>query len=67
MHTIACQDVSGIECPFVAKGETMEEAMGQLKDHGMGMHQEELAKMMAEGMSEEQMMEKMKSVAKEEM
>ncbi len=67
MHTIACQDM-GIEgCPFVAKGETMEEAMMQLKDHGDAVHPTEIKQMMDSGMTEEQMMEKMKMVAKEEM
>jgi predicted small metal-binding protein len=66
MHTIVCQEVSGLACPFVAKGETMEEAMMELKSHGMEMHMAELSKMMSEGMTEEMMMNKMKEAAKTE-
>ncbi|GEM_PF-3525883 len=64
MHSIACQDVSSLACPFIAEGESMEAAMMALKNHGMEMHQEELGKMMAEGMTEEMLIEKMKGAAK---
>ncbi len=67
MYHIACQEVTGFSCPFVAEGETMEAAMESLKSHGMEVHAEELQKMMADGMTEEMMMEKMKSVAKMDM
>lgn len=53
-------------CPFVAKGENLETAMMQLKEHGMSVHGPEMQKMMAEGMTEAMMMDKMKSIAKTE-
>lgn len=52
-------------CPFVAKGETEEEVIQQLKDHALTAHPEESAKMM-EGKSEEEMNEMLKSKIKEE-
>jgi predicted small metal-binding protein len=66
MKTLSCQDVSGVACPFVAKGETEEEAIQQLMDHAKTAHPEESAKMM-EGKSEEEMNEMLKSKVKEEM
>lgn len=51
-------------CPFVAEGETVEAAMGMLSSHGMEMHKDAMEKMMAEGMTADQMAEKMKAVAK---
>ncbi len=64
MNSIACADM-GIEgCPFVAEGETMEEAMMKSKEHATATHAAEIEKMMADGMTEESMMEKMKSVVK---
>lgn len=63
MYKIACKDMGMETCPFVAEGETMEEAMMQLKNHGTETHAAEMEKMMADGMTEEMMMEKMKSVA----
>ncbi|MBU1145928.1 DUF1059 domain-containing protein [Patescibacteria group bacterium] len=65
MKTLSCQDVSGLACPFVAKGETEEEVIQQLMDHAKTAHPEESAKMM-EGKSEEEMKEMMKSKVKEE-
>jgi predicted small metal-binding protein len=64
MTKIACADM-GMDCPFVAEGETMEQAMGALQHHGDEVHADAIKEMMANGMTEEQMMEKMKSVAKE--
>lgn len=64
MHSIACQDVSGLACPFVAQGESMEDAMAELRNHGMSTHMNELQQMMNEGMTEEMLVEKMKSSAK---
>jgi predicted small metal-binding protein len=66
MHSIACQDVSGLACPFVAQGESMDEAMMELRNHGMESHPTELMQMMNEGMTEEMLVEKMKSAAKSE-
>lgn len=52
MKTLACSDVSGQACDFVAKAEDANGAKSMLKDHGMEAHKE-----MMEGMSEEQMAE----------
>lgn len=66
MHSISCHDASGLTCDFTATGETLEAAIENLKNHGMEMHAGELQKMMAEGMTEEMMMEKIKAAAKSE-
>lgn len=66
MTTIACQDMGIAGCDFVAKGETMEEAMGALKEHGMSVHAEEIKGMMDAGMTEDAMAAKMQEVAKTE-
>jgi predicted small metal-binding protein len=65
MHNITCQDVSGLACDFVAQGETTEEAMMDLRNHGMETHPTELQQMMNDGMTEEMLVEKMKSADKE--
>lgn len=59
MKTLTCKIVSGIDCPYVAKGETDEEVMVQLKEHGQEAHPEEIKKMM-EGMSEDDLVKRMK-------
>lgn len=61
MKKLACSAVSGdIECNFVATGDTDEEVMSQLKQHGKEAH----------GMTEEDIteetMKKMKENIKEE-
>jgi len=65
MKTLGCNDVSGLACSYVAKGETDEQVMEDLKNHGNTVHPEEIKKMM-EGMSEEELMQKMKENIKEE-
>ncbi len=64
MNTIACADMGMEGCPFVAEGETMEAAMASLKEHGTAAHADAIKAMMDGGMTEEQMAEKMQSVAK---
>jgi predicted small metal-binding protein len=64
MYQVACKDMGMDACPFVAEGETVEAAMGMLSSHGMEMHKDAMEKMMAEGMTADQMAEKMKAVAK---
>lgn len=65
MKTLSCQDVSGLSCPFVAKGETEEAVIQQLMDHAQAEHPEESAKMM-EGKTPEEVTEMLKSKIKEE-
>jgi predicted small metal-binding protein len=65
MKTLSCQDVSGLSCPFVAKGETEEAVIQQLMDHAKAEHPEESAKMM-EGKTPEEVNEMLKSKIKEE-
>ena len=67
MKTLACKDVCGekcITCPFVAKGETDEDAMKQLDKHGKKVHPKEVGEM-TKTMSKEQMMALMKSKIQE--
>ena len=63
MYKIACQDM-GLACPFIAEDETLEGAMMKSKDHSLHIHAAEIKKMMDEGMTEDAMMEKMKTIAK---
>jgi len=65
MKTLSCQDVSGLACPFVAKGETEEEVIQQLMGHAKTDHPEESTKMM-EGKTEEEMKEMLKLKIKDE-
>lgn len=65
MKTLSCQDMSGLSCPFVAKGETEETVIQQLMDHAKAEHSEELTKII-EGKTEEEVKEMMKSKIKEE-
>lgn len=44
MRTLACKDL-GIECDFVAKGETIHEVMEHMVDHIEDNHLEEWAQM----------------------
>lgn len=64
MKTISCKD-NGINCPFVAKGTTADEAAKNLMHHAEKSHRNELKKMQ-DTMSEAQIMEKMRSVVKDE-
>jgi|JI8StandDraft_1071087.scaffolds.fasta_scaffold316329_2 predicted small metal-binding protein len=60
MYNLSCKDVSGIECPFVAKGNSEEEVMADLTEHGVAKHLDKIQAMMAEGMTQEQMEDKMR-------
>jgi predicted small metal-binding protein len=64
MKTLACGDM-GLTCPFVAKGDTEENVLQQLRDHGDAMHPEEV-KVMKAKMSKEEMDSVMRSKIKEE-
>ena len=60
MYNLSCKDVSGIECPFVAKGNSEEEVMADLTEHGAAKHLDKIQAMMAEGMTQEQMEDEMR-------
>lgn len=59
MVTIACRDM-GFDCDYVAKGEDMDAAMSDLKEHGMSVHN------LAEADMTPEMADKMRQMAKEE-
>lgn len=59
MKKLACASM-GMACPFVAEGETDEEVIGKLSEHGMATHPQEVGKMMEE-MGQDGMMDKMKA------
>ncbi len=63
MKTISCKDM-GVDCGFVAKGETAEEVISKLNDHATKAHPEVVAEM-SKKMSEEQMKTKMTSMVKD--
>jgi predicted small metal-binding protein len=63
MKTLACKDM-GIDCGFVAKGETDEEVIKKTNDHTTKAHHEVMEEM-SKKMSEEEMKKKMKSMIKE--
>ncbi len=58
---LACRDM-GMNCDFVANGDTNEEVMKQLSEHGMTVHAEEIQKM---NMPKDEMMKMMMSNIKE--
>lgn len=60
MKNISCMDM-GINCPFVAEGETAEVAVANLEAHATTTHPEEVAKMTPEAIKEA-MMAKVKDV-----
>ena len=60
MKTLACKDLGNPQCPFVAEGETAEEAVQKMKDHAKSTHMNKLA-----GMSEEEMDKMMSDQVKE--
>ncbi len=64
MKKLSSRDL-GLNDDFVAEGETDEEVMQKMKEHGQQFHAEEVKKMM-ETMSEEEMIAMMKSKIKEE-
>lgn len=58
--TLACKDM-GVECPFVARGETEEEMMAE-----MGKHAKEVHGYTDEQLNDPAMMEKVKAMIKRE-
>jgi predicted small metal-binding protein len=60
MKNISCMDM-GVNCPFVAEGETAEDAVMNLTAHATTAHPEEVSKMTPEEMKEA-MMAKVKDV-----
>ena len=63
MKTLSCKDM-GVDCSFVAKGDTDEEVVKKLNDHAMKAHPEVVAEM-SKKMSKEEMMDKMTSQIKD--
>jgi|WetSurMetagenome_2_1015567.scaffolds.fasta_scaffold332621_2 predicted small metal-binding protein len=61
MKTLACSDL-GMSCPFVAKGNTNEEVIKAMSEHGKKAHADQLK---ASAMSPSQMEEMMKKAIKE--
>ncbi len=64
MKTLACRDM-GVDCSFVAKGNTEEEVMKNSMEHAKKIHSDKIKQMMAT-MTEDQMKAAMKSKIKEE-
>lgn len=58
--TLACKDV-GVDCPYVARGETEEELMAAVLKHGKEVHG-----YTDEQLNDPEMMKKVKSAIKEE-
>jgi predicted small metal-binding protein len=52
MMTIACKDVSGMECDFVAEGETAEAVKAMAMEHAGSAHAEAMAAMTDEQKAE---------------
>lgn len=65
MKTLSCHDVSGQDDDFIAKGETDEDVIKQLSEHGQTAHPEML-KEWSEKMTPEEMTALMKEKIKEE-
>lgn len=64
MMTVSCKDM-GVDCPWVGKAETMEELAKKVKEHAMMDHKEYYEKEM-KNMSDQEMMDMMKTYVKEE-
>lgn len=60
MMTLSCKDMGQADCNFVAEGETMDDVMKTMMDHGMSAHGMTEADMMAP-----EKMEMAKSMVKE--
>ena len=58
-YTFACQDI-GVECPFVAKGETMDETIAIASKHAKEAHG-----YTDEQLNDPKMMEQVKAAVKE--
>ena len=61
---LACKDVSGMVCDFVAYGETAEKTKDALKQHGREAHQDMMAEATEENMK--MMEDKMDSLLAEQ-
>ena len=48
MKKLACKDLGGVTCSYVAEGETNEEVKGRMMNHAHAIHSDKL-----EGMSDE--------------
>lgn len=59
---VSCRDM-GVSCDFVAKGETIDEIVKQVKDHAMDKHPEKWEEM--KNMSDEEMKKMIESKVKE--
>jgi len=42
---LMCREVSGLDCPYEAEGDTAEEVRQKLSEHGMEEHADEMAAM----------------------
>jgi len=58
--TLACRD-TGVDCPYVARGETEEELMGDVLKHGKEVHG-----YTDEQLNDPEMMKKVKAAIKKE-
>jgi predicted small metal-binding protein len=63
MMTLACKDM-GSSCDYVAKGETREAVMDDMKKHAVSEHKEMMEKMSEK--EKDEMMVKMDEMIKEE-
>ena len=63
MKTISCKDM-GVDCGYVAKGETAEEAVNKLNAHATKAHPE-VVEEMSKKMSEKEMIDDMMSKVKD--
>ena len=60
MKKLTCNDVSGQDCPYVAEGDSNEEVLNKLSDHGDQTHPG-MVKKMKEEMTDEEMKKMMES------
>lgn len=64
MKSISCRDM-GMDCPWVGKGETLEDLAKQVKDHHMAEHPEYYEDTM-KNMSDDEIMDMIEPYVKEE-
>lgn len=64
MKTLACKDM-GIDCGYVAKGETAEEVVQKINDHAIKAHPDVVGEM-AKKMSKDEMADEMMSKVKDQ-
>jgi predicted small metal-binding protein len=63
MKTLACKDLGVMECGFVAKAETTDEAIRKASDHANKVHAEKM-KQMAADMTDAEMKQAMMAAIK---